>query len=98
METIKQILTNIVTTIITVFLGIAAFFLFKEQKEKKDAETVKKETQDELEEMSADDIADNSPNADVISANIEHEQEALRQRLRDRFKKNIQRSGSSGDN
>ena len=94
----EQILTNVVTAIITIVFGITAISLFKEKKGKNDAEIVKKESKDELEKMSADDIAADSPNPDTISGNVEQEQEELRQRLRDRFKKNIQWAGSSIDN
>ena len=102
MEKLKKILKIIGTVIATIFFGVTAIFLFRNEKEKKEeknnAEQAREEKRNELEEKSPDDIAADSPNPDVISANIEREQEELRQRLRDRFNKNIQRNGSSSDN
>ena len=102
METLKKILKTIGTVLATIFFGVTAIFLFRNDKNKKEetnkAEQAREEKKDELEKKSADDIAADSPNADTISTNIEHEQEELRQRLRDRFNKDIQRKGSSTDN
>ena len=106
MEKIKETLCKIFRAIemvfITVFFGIAAVFLFKKDKDSKKetdkAEKAKEEKRDELEKKSADDIAADSPNPDTISSNIEREQEELRQRIRDRLKKNIPGNGSSSDN
>jgi len=100
METFKKILKTIGSIFLTVILTIAAVFicLTKIKKDDKDkAEKKMEETKNELEKKSADDIAADSPNADTISSNIRREQEELRQRIRDRFNKNIHRSGSSGD-
>ena len=98
----KKILKTIGAIIATIFFGITAIFLFDKHKDKKEeiekAEKAKEEKKDELEKKTADDIAADSPNPDTISANIEREQEELRQPLRDRFNKNIQRNGSSSDN
>ena len=106
MEKIKAILKTIWTglkyIVVTLFFGVAAIFLFKENKNKKEeknnAEKAREDKKNELEEKDPDDIAADSPNPDTISANIEREQEELRQRLRDRFKKNIPGNGSSSDN
>ena len=102
MEKLKKILKTIGAVIATIFFGITALFVFKYHKETKDetnkAEKAKEDKKHELEEKSPDDIAADSPNPDTISTNIEREQEELRQRLRDRFKKNIHRAGSSSDN
>ena len=106
MEKFKEILKKILKTIgcifATIFFGITAIFLFDNHKNKKEeidnAEKAREEKKDELEKKSADDIAADSPNADTISTNIEREQEELRQRLRDRFNKNIPGNGSSSDN
>ena len=105
MEKIKAILNKIWTVIkyavVTLFFGIAAIFLFKKDKSNNEVDKAEKAREDkkhELEEKSADDIAADSPNPDTISANIEREQEELRQRLRDRFNKNVHRAGSSSDN
>ena len=106
MEKLKAILKTIWTGIkyifVALFFGIAAIFLLKEKdnkkEEKNNAEKAREDKKHELEEKSADDIAADSPNPDTISANIEREQEELRQRLRDRFNKNVHRAGSSSDN
>lgn len=107
MEKLKEILSKIWRVIqyiiITVFFGIVAIFLFRKDKdlEKKEtdaAEKAKEEKKDELEKKSADDIAADSPNPDIISTNIEREQEELRERIRNRLNKNIPGNGSSSDN
>lgn len=99
METIKKIFSKVCFVIITILAVLVCYFKSKADKaNSKKAEDIKEETKNELEKMSADDIADNSPNADVISSNISKEQEEFRQRIRDRLNQNIQRSGSSGDN
>lgn len=102
METIKKILKTIGAVIATIFFGITAIFLFDNHKNKKEeinnAEKAREDKKNELEEKTADDIAADSPNPDTISTNIEREQEELRQRIRDRFKKNIPGNGSSSNN
>jgi len=107
MEKLKAILSKIWKVIkyivITVFFGISAIFLLKkdkevEQKETDAAEKAKEDKKNDLEEKSPDDIAADSPNPDTISANIEREQEELRQRIRDRLNKNIPGNGSTSDN
>ena len=104
MEKMKKILMGIGSFVLTVLLTIVAVFIVmaKQNMTKKDeiteAEKAREDKKNELEEKSADDIAADSPNPDTISANIQREQEALRQRLRDRFNKNIQRNRSSSDN
>ena len=102
MEKIKKLLKTIGYIIVTVLLTIVAVFFVIKHKNTKDAknkaEKAREDKQHELEEKTADDIAANSPNPDTISANIEREREALRQRIRDRLNKNIHRTGSSGDN
>ena len=102
METIKKILKTIGAFIATIFFGITAIFLFDKHKDKKkeinNAEKAREDKKNELEEKTPDDIAADSPNPDTISANIEREQEALRQRLRDRFKKIIPGNRSSSNN
>ena len=105
METLKKILKAIWTEmkyiVITFCFGLAAIFLFKKKDTKKEldeAEKAREDKKNELEKKTADDIAADSPNPDTISANIEREQEALRQRLRDRFKKIIPGNGSSSNN
>lgn len=101
METLKKILKTIGSFLLTVILTVIAVFIIigkmNATDEKDKAEKAKEEKKDELEEKSADDIAADSPNPDTISSNIKREQEELRQRLRDRFNKNLHRSGSSGD-
>ena len=86
----------------TVFFGISAIFLLKNKKneedEKQQAEKAREEKKNELEEKTADDIAADSPNPDTISANIKHEQNELRERIRNRLNKNIPGNGSSSDN
>ena len=102
METLKKILKTIGCVIATIFFGITAIFLFRDNQNKKNetekAEKAKEEKRNELEKKSADDIAADSPNADTISANIEHEQKEFRERVRNRLNKDIQRKGSSSDN
>ena len=105
MEILKKILKAIWTGIkyiaVTVCFGIAAIFLFKKKDTKNEldeAEKAREDKKNELEEKTPDDIAADSPNPDTISANIEREQEGLRQRLRDRFKKIIPGNGSSSNN
>ena len=101
-ETLKKILKTIGTVLATIFFGITAIFLFRNNKNKKEetnkAEQAREDKKNELEEKSPDDIAADSPNPDTISANIEREQEELRQRIRDRLNKNIPGKGSSSDN
>jgi len=100
METFKKILKAIGSFLLTVVLTVIAVFIIIAKMnvtdEKDKAEKAKEEKKDELEKKSADDIAADSPNPDTISSNIRREQEELRQRIRDRFNKNIHRSGSSG--
>lgn len=102
METLKKILKTIGYILATIFFGVTAIFLFRDDKNKKDenekAEKAKEETKNELEKKSADDIAADSPNADTISANIEQEQKEFRERVRNRLNKDIQWNGSSSDN
>jgi len=98
---IKKILKKIGSIIVTVFLTILAIFIVfykTTKKDNADAEKAKEDKRNELEEKTPDDIAANSPNPDTISTNIKREQEELRQRLRDRFKKNIPGNGSTSDN
>ena len=94
MEKLKKIWEFIVSILAVIFFGFTAIFLFKNDKNKKETEKAEKAREDkknELEEKSADDIAADSPNADVISTNIEREKEEFRERVRDRFHKNIHR-------
>ena len=106
MDKFKEILCKIFRAIeivfITVFFGITAIFLFRNgkdsTKETDKAEKAKKDKKDELEKKTADAIAADSPNPDTISSNIEHEQEELRKRVRNRLNKNIPGNGSSSDN
>lgn len=101
MEKLKKIWDFIVSILAVVFFGFTAIFLFKNNKDDKKIEKAEKAREDkknELKEKSANDIAADSPNADVISANIEREQEEFRKRVRDRLNKNIHRTGSTADN
>ena len=102
MEILKKILSYIGTAIATVFLFMTGLWIIQykknEKKEKDNAEKIKEETKNELEKKSADDIAADSPNPDTISANIEQEQQELRERIRNRLNKNLQRNGSRTDN
>ena len=102
MEKIKKILKTIGTILATIFFGVVAIFLVKDKKNKEDekrkAEKAREDKRDELEKKSADDIAADSPNPDIISTNIEREQEELRERVRNRLRKNIPGNGSSSDN
>ena len=102
METLKKILSYIGSAIATVFLFMTGLWLIQNNKNKKtekdNAEQAREEKKNELEEKSPDDIAADSPNADVISTNIEREQQELRERVRNRLNKNIHRSGSSDNN
>ena len=100
-KTLKSIWTVIEYIVLAAFFGIAAIFLFRKPKDRKEndiAEKAREDKKNELEEKTPDDIAADSPNPDTISANIEREQEELRQRIRDRLKKNIPGNGSSSDN
>ena len=101
-EILEKILKTIGTVLATIFFGITTIFLFRNNKNKKEetnkAEQAREDKKNELEEKSPDDIAADSPNPDTISANIEREQEELRQRIRDRLNKNIPGNGSSSDN
>ena len=101
-EIIKKILKTIGAIIATIFFGVTAIFLFRNDKNTKNetnkAEKAKEDKKNELEEKSADDIAADSPNPDTISTNIEREQEELRERIRNRLNKNIPGNGSSSDN
>lgn len=102
METLKKILSYIGTAIATVFLFMTGLWLLQNNKNKKieidKAEQAREEKKNELEEKTPDDIAADSPNPDVISANIEREQQEFRERVRNRLNKNIHRNGSSGNN
>ena len=102
MKIIKKILKVIGTVIATIFFGVTAIFLFRKERNNEDAtdkaEKAKEEKKNELEKKSANDIAADSPNTDTISANIKHEQNELRERIRNRLNKNIPGNGSSSDN
>lgn len=102
MEVLKKILTYIGTAIATLFLFMTGLFILDNNRNKKiessKAEKAREEKKDELEKKSPDDIAADSPNPDTISANIEREQQELRERVRNRLNKNIHRPGSSTDN
>ena len=107
MEKIKEIFGKVCRWLqyifLTVILGIAVLFLFRKTKDNNSKETDKAEKaredkKNELEKKTADDIAADSPNPDTISTNIEREQEELRQRIRNRLRKNIPGNGSSTDN
>lgn len=85
-----------------IFIAIYTVLFIKSNKKtneiKDDAEKKQEEKKNELEKKSANDIAADSPNSDTISSNIEREQKELRQRLRNRFNKNIQGQRSTTDN
>lgn len=102
MELLKKILSYIGTALATVFLFMTGLWILQNKKNNQTqitkADKAKEETKNELEEKSPDDIANDSPNADIISANIEKEQQELRERVRNRLNKNIHRSGSTDDN
>ena len=102
MEIIKKILSYIGTAIATVFLFMTGLFILQNNKNKKTetqkAEKAREDKKNELETKSADSIASDSPNPDIISANIEQEQQELRERIRNRLNKNVHRTGSSTDN
>ena len=102
LEKIKNILNIIVSVLGTLFFGFTAIFLFRNNKNKKEeinkAEQVKEDKKNELEKKSPDDIVADSPNPDVVSANIEREQEEFRERVRNRLNKNIHRTGSTDNN
>ena len=102
METLKKILSYIGTAIATIFLFMTGLWLLQNNKNKKieidKAENAREDKKNELEKKSPDDIAADSPNPDIISANIEREQQELRERVRNRLNKNIYRPGSSTDN
>lgn len=94
METLKKIWKVITSVITAIFIGAISLFIYKKKNEKqsnieKKAEEKKEEVRRELEEKSADDIAANSPNADIISSNITKEQDEFRQRIRDRLNKKL---------
>ena len=101
-ELLKKIGKGFLYVLGTLFFGITALFLIdknkKEEYEKLNAETKKEETKNELEKKSADDIASDSPHPDIISSNIEREQEEFRERVRNRLNKSVHRQGSSADN
>ena len=101
-EILKKIGKGFLYVLGTLFFGLTSIFLFDKHKnekyEKELAEKKKEETKNELEKKSADDIASDSPNPDIISSNIEREQQEFRERVRNRLNKNIHRSGSSADN
>ena len=101
-EILKKILKTIGAIIATIFFGVTAIFLFhndrNNEEETDKAEKAKEDKRNELEEKSADDIAADSPNPNIISTNIEREQEDFRKRVRDRLNKNVQGNGSSSDN
>ena len=98
MEKIKKLLKTIGYIIVTVLLTIVAVFFVIKHKNTKDAKNKAEKAREDKKHELEEDIAADSPNADTISANIEREREALRQRIRDRLNKNIHRTGSSGDN
>ena len=100
MKKVLEFLKVVKNIIIAVVIGIFAGIIIgkKNQNEKDAAEKAKKETKDELEKKSADDIAADSDSADTIRTNINKEQEEFRQRVRDRLKQNVQRFGSSSNN
>ena len=83
-------------------IGFSLYLLIRltrtTKNEKQIAENKREEKRNELEKKSADDIAADSPDPDAISSNIEREQQELRERVRNRLNKNIQRNRSSTDN
>lgn len=106
MDRVKEIFCKIFRAVemvfITVFFGVVAIFLFRKDKdltkETDKAAKAREEKKNELEKKTADSIAADSPNPDTISSNIQHEQEELRKRVRDRLNKDIHRKGSSSNN
>jgi hypothetical protein len=101
-EILKKIGIGFLYVLGTLFFGLTSCFLFDKRKNKKYEEELAKkameEKKNELEKKTADDIAADSPNADIISSNIEQEQQEFRERVRNRLNKNLHRSGSSTDN
>lgn len=95
---IKKIIKTIISFITGLIAALIFIFLLNDKSENINADEIKKEKKDELEKKSADDIAADSPNPGIISANIEREQKELRERIRNRFAKNIPGNGSSGIN
>ncbi|MBO7692554.1 MAG: hypothetical protein J6W16_07320 [Methanobrevibacter sp.] len=101
-EVLKKIGLVFLYIIGTLFFGFTPVFLFDKHKKDKvnklEAELEKEKKINELEKKSASDIAADSPHSDIISSNIEREQEEFRERVRNRLNKNIHRSGSPTDN
>ena len=91
---IKKIIKTIISFITGLIAALIFIFLLNDKSENINADEIKKEKKDELEKKSADDIAADSPNPGIISANIEREQKELRERIRNRFAKNIPGNGS----
>ena len=91
MKKVLEFLKVVKNIIIAIAIGLFAGLILgkKNQNEKEIAENKKKETKDELEKKSADDIAADSDSADTIRTNITKEQEEFRQRVRDRLKPNV---------
>lgn len=91
MSKIKKILIAIGTFLAAVFTG----FLFGKKSKKDDvkqiekAEEKKQEAKDEIEKTSAADLVDNGNNAESIRADIEREQQEFRERIRNRFNKDL---------
>lgn len=89
---ILKVVKNVFCTIFTV-IGIVASTLFAQQiinkKCKKDDRENNEDIEHEIQNTDAADIVDTSPNQDTISSTIEQQQQELRQRIRDRLKKNV---------
>lgn len=101
MEQIQNIITSLLIVFIPFCIGvITVIMLLKENDElsKYKAKDIKEKTKHELEKKSAADIIADSDNLDVISSNIEKEQQELRERVRNRLKKDLHRNGSTSDN
>lgn len=101
MEQIQNIITSLLIVFIPFCIGvITVIMLLKGNDELSEykAKDIKEKTKNELEKKSAADIIADSDNHDVISSNIEKEQQKLRERVRNRLKKDLLRNGSSSDN
>lgn len=85
-EKIKTFIRWFLTIIGTIFFGVTAIFYIKENKTHDIADVKKKDKENELKKKTADDIAADSPNSDIISANIKKEQDKFHDRVSDRLK------------
>lgn len=90
---IKDVSISFFTYLGLIFSGaVALFLLFRNLNKNNTVDTVNiEDIQDEIKNTTSSDIIADSPNQSDISASIEQQQTEFRERIRDRFNKNIHR-------